>query len=114
MSSGSGTKILDTGLGEDYPTIIYRLTAGTAALHVDLVKADYSLNSTKTTRSEKESQISRRGVLGWFWDWLFGPLDKSGSFAKVPIVGQVAEAEFASRNSNGDAQNNGYNVIAVS
>ncbi|KAG8979396.1 hypothetical protein FRC05_008381 [Tulasnella sp. 425] len=99
--------------GQDFPALLYRLTAGTPALHVDLVKANYSLNSTKTTHSEKESQISRRGGLGWFWDWLFGPLDKSGSFAKVPTVGQIAEAEFVSRNSNGDAANNGYSVIAL-
>ncbi|KAG8979753.1 hypothetical protein FRB90_007976 [Tulasnella sp. 427] len=99
--------------GEDFPTILYRLTAGTPALHVDLVSANYTLNSTKTARSEKESQVVRRDLLGWFWDWLFGASDKTSTFAKVPIVGQVAEAEFVSRNSNGDAKNNGYNTIAL-
>ncbi|KAG9048751.1 hypothetical protein FS837_012114 [Tulasnella sp. UAMH 9824] len=99
--------------GNDYPALLYRLNAGSPAIHLDLVPANYTLSSTKKTRSEKDSQVSRRGPLGWFLDWLFGPLDKSSSFAKVPIVGQISEAEFVSRNSNGDAANGGYNVIAL-
>ncbi|KAG9048750.1 hypothetical protein FS837_012113 [Tulasnella sp. UAMH 9824] len=97
---------------EDYPILLYRRTAGTAALHVDLVKADYTLKSTKKTRSETDSTISCRGPLGWFLDWLFGPLDTSSSFAKVPIVGQISEAELLSRNSNDD-NDNGYSTIAL-
>lgn len=112
VSFCSGTEVV--GSGNDYPALLYRLNAGSPAIHLDLVPANYTLKSTKKTRSEKDSQVSRRGPLGWFLDWLFGPLDRSSSFAKVPIVGQISEAEFVSRNSNGDAANGGYNVIAVS
>jgi hypothetical protein len=59
------------------------------------------------------SQHARRDILGWFWDWLFGN-DSTSTFGKVPTTGQIAEAEYLSRNSNGDAASNGYNTVTVS
>lgn len=73
-------------LGEDYPALVWRFTAGPPRYSVDLVKPDYTLKSTS-------------------------PLD---NFAKVPILGRITEGELASRNSIGELEEGGYNVVAVS
>lgn len=95
--------------GSDYPTIVYRLNAGTPALHIDLVTADTKLDS----HHKRDAHVAKRDLLGWFWDWLFGK-DQSSSFAKFPTLGPIGESEFVPRNSNADAANNGYNTVAVS
>ena len=70
--------------GQDWPLVVYRLTAGTAALHIDLVQA-----------------MSAATVVG-----------QPKPVAKT--VGELAFYAYQSRNSNGDAENNGYNTFAVS
>ncbi|KAG9048749.1 hypothetical protein FS837_012112 [Tulasnella sp. UAMH 9824] len=73
--------------GDDYPAVLWRFTAGTRIYHIDLVKPDYTLKSTKTSSPD--------------------------SFAKVPIVGKIAKGELVSRNSIGDVTEGGYNVVAL-
>ncbi|KAG8936970.1 hypothetical protein FRC02_009107 [Tulasnella sp. 418] len=119
--------------GDDWPLLLYRLTAGTPSIHIDLVKSDYSLNKTQKRSLDGDSHLevedpevgtfyarddhshSRRALgdfIGWIWDWLF-PENRTGTFAKVPIVGELAEFLFASRNSNGAYEANGYSTIAL-
>lgn len=68
--------------------------------------------STRSIEVSKDDSLSKRG-LGGFWDWLFPHHSGSGTFGKVPIAGQIAEWDYVGRNSDGDAQNNGYNAIEI-
>lgn len=110
--------------GNDYPTFFFRLLAGSPVVHVDLVGANTTLPtrnlpqslgslSTRSIETSKDDTLSKRG-LGGFWDWLFPHHSGSGTFGKVPIAGQIAEWDYVGRNSDGDAQNNGYNAVEVS
>ncbi|KAG8953405.1 hypothetical protein FRC04_002247 [Tulasnella sp. 424] len=109
--------------GNDYPTLFFRLLAGSPVVHVDLVGANTTLStrdltqslgslSTRSIEFSKDDTLSKRG-LGGFWDWLFPHHSGSGTFGKVPIAGQIAELDYVGRNSDGDAQNNGYNAIEI-
>jgi hypothetical protein len=133
-----------TFAGEDWPLILYRLTGGTPSINIDLVSANTTINSTKVTRSLSEEHssdirarlvtirkdaetgkketfspsipkrtVEKRGLLDLILSYLF-PKPKPGTFEKFPIVGEIAQYDWVSRNSNGAYESNGYSTIAVS
>ena len=66
--------------GGDAPTLLYRLAFGTAALYVDLVPSDTTFIPTISKRKNVRD---------------------AGTFAQVPIIGQLAEVDYVPRSTNG-------------
>ncbi|GLB37011.1 putative subtilisin-like protein [Lyophyllum shimeji] len=86
----------------DFPTLLFRLVFGTPAFRVDLVDSNIQLTGTLNTRQERHG--------GPFFT--FPRPQAGGSFARVKIVGPVAELDFITRN-NEDPNDNGFNTIAL-
>ena len=79
-----------TFVGEDYPVFVWRQVLGSARLTVDLVTA------TSTVKPN-----IKRGVVGdWIGNLIGGwfPGSKAGTYGKVPILGNVFEYTYLSRN----------------
>ncbi|TFK44150.1 pyrolysin [Crucibulum laeve] len=93
-----------TFVGEDVPTLLFRLAFGTPTLRVDLVDASIKFTPTLNSRD-----LESRG----FPFFSFPHPNKGGSFAQVKIVGSLTELDFISRN-NEDPDDNGFTTIAFS
>lgn len=91
LGSSDGNFVLDarnfTFVGDDFPTLVMRLNFGTPLLLIDFVDANAPINTTLNKRS-REPLIT------------FPHAAKTGTFAQVPIVGNLAEFDFLPRNSD--------------
>jgi len=105
----------------DFPTIIYRRTAGTPILVLDLVSADASLGFTPTYNYKRdERSFSPRRLLGGgdetsggrgllrFWCQITKNKgngcqanNNGNTFNKVPTLGTLLESNYIARNSGG-------------
>ncbi|PPQ90634.1 hypothetical protein CVT25_006617 [Psilocybe cyanescens] len=79
-----------TFVGDDVPTLLWRLAFGTPAFRVDLVNSNINFKPTITSRGF--------GGIGPFFS--FPSPHNGGSFAQVKIVGSLAEFDFVSRNND--------------
>ncbi|KAJ2970962.1 hypothetical protein NUW54_g12614 [Trametes sanguinea] len=95
-----------TFVGDDFPTVLMRLTFGTPKLLFDLVEPDVRLKTTLNKRGDN-SRVSERSVFS------FPSAAKSGTFAQVPTLGSLFEADFQPRNSDVD-DGTGFNTLAIS
>ncbi|KAH9484892.1 Minor extracellular protease vpr [Psilocybe cubensis] len=82
-----------TFVGDDVPTLLWRLAFGTPAFRVDLVNANINFKPTITSRA-----LGGFGGLGPFFS--FPSPHGGGTFAQVKIVGALAEFDFVSRNDD--------------
>jgi subtilisin family serine protease len=98
--------------GTDFPTVAYRLAAGTAELLFDLV--DSKSNIPTTIPSKK----TKRDLLSWLkgiWDDIFGISKPSkGTFDQVKIVGTLAASEYNFRHTNSQDPGVGFGSVALS
>ncbi|KAF8893560.1 subtilisin-like protease [Infundibulicybe gibba] len=85
-----------TFVGNDFPTLVFRLTFGTPILRVDLVDSNINLATTLNTRAEPLLT--------------FPQLHKGGTFANVKTVGTLGEIDFLTRNNEND--DNEFNELA--
>ncbi|KAF9010760.1 pyrolysin [Cyathus striatus] len=92
-----------TFVGDDFPTVIFRLAFGTPLLRIDLVDSNIKVTTTLNTR-----ELEERG-LPWF---SFPTPIKGGTFSNVKILGALSELDYVTRN-NEDADDNGYNTISL-
>ncbi|KAI9067297.1 subtilisin-like protease [Trametes sanguinea] len=81
-----------TFVGDDFPTVLMRFTFGTPKLLFDLVEPDIRLKTTLNKRGDDSH---------------------SGTFAQVPTLGSLFEADFQPRNSDVD-DGTGFNTLAIS
>ncbi|KAF9467400.1 pyrolysin [Collybia nuda] len=88
-----------TFVGEDFPALIFRLVFGTPAFRVDLVDANIEFTGTLNSRAVDT---------GPFFTF---PHSHGGTFARVKILGPLAELDFITRN-NEDPADNGSNALA--
>ncbi|KAJ7097194.1 subtilisin-like protease [Mycena belliarum] len=72
-----------TFVGADAPVVLWRQAFGTAAFRLDLVPANTPLTGTLNKRAPEIS---------------FASAHKGGSFAKVPILGNLLEIDYLPRN----------------
>ncbi|KAF9547696.1 subtilisin-like protease [Agrocybe pediades] len=79
-----------TFVGDDVPTLVWRLAFGTPAFRADLVSSNINFKPTITSRSF--------GNFGPFFT--FPSPHNGGTFAQVKIVGPLAEFDFVSRNND--------------
>ncbi|KAF8070083.1 pyrolysin [Lyophyllum atratum] len=91
-----------TFVGEDFPTLLYRLVFGTPAFRVDLVDHNIQLTGTLNARQGRHAGPS----------FTFPHAHAGGSFGRVRIIGPLAELDFITRN-NEDPQDNGFTTIAL-
>ncbi|KAF5385811.1 hypothetical protein D9615_002603 [Tricholomella constricta] len=89
-----------TFVGDDFPTLLFRLVFGTPVFRVDLVDANIQLAGTLNARAERHGAPF----------FTFPRPSSSGSFAKVKIVGPLAEFDFITRNN--EAEDNGFNTLS--
>ncbi|KIJ56964.1 hypothetical protein M422DRAFT_238550 [Sphaerobolus stellatus SS14] len=91
-----------TFVGDDFPSVLFRLASGTPKLLVDLVQSNLKLS---------QRELDERRI---FSDWT--PLSlggAGGTFKNVPIVGNIAEFDFITRSSDATTQaDNGFSVLA--
>ncbi|KAG7446685.1 pyrolysin [Guyanagaster necrorhizus] len=87
--------------GNDYPSLLFRLAFGTPLLRMDLVESNIDFQPTLNARTSDPGHF-----------FTFPHMHNGGSFARVKIVGPLAELDFFSRN-NEDPDNFGYNTIAM-
>ncbi|KAK7692411.1 hypothetical protein QCA50_004036 [Cerrena zonata] len=103
LGSSDGNFVLDarnfTFVGDDFPTLVMRLNFGTPLLLIDFVDANAPINTTLNKRS-REPLIT------------FPHAAKTGTFAQVPIVGNLAEFEFLPRNSDVN-DGTGFNAFGL-
>ncbi|KAK0462602.1 subtilisin-like protease [Desarmillaria tabescens] len=90
-----------TFANSNYPSLLFRLAFGTPLLRVDLVESDIDFQPTLNTRALDSGHF-----------FTFPHTHNGGSFARVKIVGPLAELDFFSRNDE-DPDNFGYNTIAM-
>lgn len=85
--------------GDDVPSLLYRLAAGSAAVYFDLVSANISFTPTDTA-TRKRSEDVELFERSWWFPYGFGNgKGNSGStFAKVPTVGPIASYLYQVRN----------------
>lgn len=115
VQTGIETYTLKDG---DAPTLIYRLWTGTRVLFVDLVQAKTTVKPTISKRGsgagnrndddDNDDEEDSHSILGnafqaanWWLDHRWGShsSSSSSSFRKVPILGNLYEADYISRNS---------------
>ncbi|KAK0194981.1 subtilisin-like protease [Armillaria mellea] len=87
--------------GNHYPSLLFRLAFGTPLLRIDLVESNIDLQPTLNSRALDPAHF-----------FTFPHTHNGGSFARVKIVGPLAELDFVSRNDE-DPDNFGYNTIAM-
>ncbi|KAF9526570.1 pyrolysin [Crepidotus variabilis] len=100
-----------TFVGDDYPSLLFRLLFGSPAIRIDLV--DPSVNFTATVPS---NQPGRRDTPDDPVNVFSFPQDREGgSFASVKIIGTLAEYTYVTRNDEVSplSQDNGYNVYDI-
>ncbi|PBK95398.1 pyrolysin [Armillaria gallica] len=85
----------------DYPSLLFRLAFGTPLLRIDLVESNIDFQPTLNSRALDPGHF-----------FTFPHTHPGGSFARVKIVGPLAELDFFSRNDE-DPDNFGYNTIAM-
>ncbi|PBK73462.1 pyrolysin [Armillaria solidipes] len=85
----------------DYPNLLFRLAFGTPLLRIDLVESTIDFEPTLNSRALDPGHF-----------FTFPHTHNGGSFARVKIVGPLAELDFFSRNDE-DPDNFGYNTIAM-
>ncbi|KAK0476848.1 subtilisin-like protease [Armillaria novae-zelandiae] len=85
----------------DYPSLLFRLAFGTPLLRIDLVESNIDFQPTLNSRALDPGHF-----------FTFPHTHNGGSFARVKIVGPLAELDFFSRN-NEDPDTFGYNTIAM-
>ncbi|KAI0775848.1 subtilisin-like protease [Trametes elegans] len=93
-----------TFAADDFPTVLLRLTFGTPKLLFDLVEPDIKLN---TTLNKRDAAAPAPAPL-----FSFPNAAKSGTFAQVPTVGTLFEADFQPRNSDED-DGTGFNSLGL-
>ncbi|KAF8634300.1 hypothetical protein AX17_004252 [Amanita inopinata Kibby_2008] len=89
-----------TFLAANVPSVLFRLVFGTPVLRIDLVDPNIRFTPTLNSRAFEHRPN------------LFFPHRGSGSFAKVPILGVIAEMDYITRN-NENPTDNGYNVLTL-
>ncbi|KAF8337455.1 subtilisin-like protease [Cantharellus anzutake] len=87
--------------GNDAPTLVYRLAAGTAALYVDLVSANTTF---------APSIMKRDGVFEREW---WPPGNVLPAAGKVAIVGRLSAFYYRPRNVDASYQSGGYNLVPI-
>ena len=96
LGDSDGFFVLDarnfTFVGADFPTLVMRLDFGTPVLIADLVDANAAINTTLNKR-DREPLIT------------FPTVSKKGTFAQVPIAGNLFEFDFVPRNSDVNVSN---------
>lgn len=96
LGSSDGNFVLDarnfTFVGDDFPTVVMRLDFGTSLLLIDLVDANAPINTTLNKRDREPL-------------FTFPHAAKTGTFAQVPVVGNLFEFEFLPRNSDVNVSN---------
>lgn len=127
----------------DYPALVCRMVAGSAVVSIDLVSANTKLDargleSVNVTANIPRSTLANRRHHRRL-SHNFADLSSSGApekaasmnsmggrqfdgrapketntFAQVPVVGNLLAGRYTGRNTDGTAQENGYNYFAVS
>ncbi|KAI8993986.1 subtilisin-like protease [Trametes punicea] len=96
LTDGAGNFLTNatnfTFVGDDFPTVLMRLTFGTPKLLFDLVEPDIRLNTTLNKRTDSDAP--------------------SGTFAQVRTLGSLFEADFQPRNSDED-DGTGFNTLSI-
>ncbi|KAH7104321.1 subtilisin-like protein [Auriculariales sp. MPI-PUGE-AT-0066] len=101
-----------TFVNGDNPTVYFRDVFGSARIAFDLVKEDFQLPQQPKKRAGNTADE----------DWLVGavgamkPAHKSiqpGTYAKVPILGHIAEFRYFRRHNNGNDLYSGFGVANV-
>lgn len=80
------------------PSLVFRLAMGTPAFKLDLVSSSIQV----------KTDLRKRGFFSWWWPGLKKP---SGTFAKVPTIGPLAEFDFIPRDS--DDPTTGFSQLAL-
>jgi len=91
-----------TFVGLDVPTLLFRLVFGTPAFRVDLVDTNIQFSETLNSRADEVRPMIT-----------FLHQHKGGSFAKVAIVGPLAELDFIPRN-NEDPADDAFTTLVFS
>ncbi|KAH7105764.1 subtilisin-like protein [Auriculariales sp. MPI-PUGE-AT-0066] len=89
-------------VGEDYPVISWRNVLGSARLTIDLVapntKAPVGTNLNALANPAQKRALKKGWLGGIIGGWLHGrPGRGGGSYARVPIVGQLASFDMLRR-----------------
>jgi hypothetical protein len=84
-----------TWIGESYPLLIFRTTFGTRRVTFDLVPA----NTTIKPNAKRDLKHFLEGLIG---HWFPNTGHSSGTYAKVPILGQLGEWTYYPRNDDAE------------
>ncbi|KIJ56962.1 hypothetical protein M422DRAFT_40528 [Sphaerobolus stellatus SS14] len=95
-----------TFVGDDSPLILYRLASGTAKLTFDIVAPGITL-------PKRDAELEARG-LPPFWTPFPITHPGSGTYTKVPVIGNLAEFDYQPRNAEAStAADNGWVTLSL-
>jgi len=81
-----------TFVGDDFPTLLFRLAFGTPVLRIDLVESNIKFKGSLNTRAPTSTKPF----------FSFPDPTKKGTFAQVAIVGSLTEVDWITRNDEFD------------
>lgn len=116
--AGNATTAVETYtfVDKDYPSILFRLVMGTRKLVFDLVAENTTIPNTINPAAKTAK--SKRGVLDdlvdWFFGWLNGSKNNSGSYAQITTVGGLQTYEYNPRHTESTDPEVGYSVFGLS
>jgi len=92
-----------TFVGDDFPTVLFRLVAGTPALKIDLVDPNIQV------ATDLKRGLFSGGLFSGWWPGIFRP---QGTFGKVKTIGPILEFDWIPRND--DDPTAGFSTISLS